>query len=778
MKNLLITAIVLVATSNISAQNINGRVFEILKDNSKAPIVGANIFWEGTTIGTITDKNGYYSIIGPDTLQEAILNVSYVGYTLHSKEILNNEYFFYLTSSINLNEVEINSNQATTKYSIISTKNIQTITSGEIAKAACCNLSECFETNASVDVNYSDAVSGIKTIKMLGLAGKYVKINNESLPLMTGLLNSYGLSYVPGSWIESIQILKGMGSVLNGHDAITGEINVEYFKPDDKDKIHTNLYFNSEGKLEKNFIYNFNKNKWQSNLFTHISYLGREIDHNGKSHEHTNHNHNQGDGFLDTPKLKLFNILNRWKYVGDNLRSQFYIKLLTEDREGGQKSNFPEPRYIVGVYNDLFEFSAKNGYVFNNEKNQSIGIQSIFKLHSQDAQFGNNILNSLQEKIYINLIAGTDLLNSNHTLNTGFSFNHDKFKNYYDGNIFSATFNNNINLNTDSVFYSSNGIQAKVIDDLTSFERKDLVSGLYLEYNYSSQENLNLNIGLRSDYYNITSKFYFSPRLNFKYNPSDKTVIRLSAGKGFRISNSLIENMNYMASSRRILVDSNILPEEAWNLGGNFAYCFYLFSREGILNFDYYRTIFTNKIMLDITDANSIFIYDESSNSQYSSPYSNTLQLDLSYEFFNRFFVKSSYKLIDNKQFGKSIYLSPKNRGLLNFTYSNLKNNWKFDYTINRFGENVIPNYLNSSSDIFEKDGDFFTNPFYVHNSQVTYSVNDFDVYLGGENILNFVQENHIVDYENPFGNNFDASLIYAPVMGRLFYMGLRYKVK
>ena len=171
------------------------------------------------------------------------------------KEILNNEYVFYLTSSINLNEVEINSNQATTKYSIISTKNIQTITSGEIAKAACCNLSECFETNASVDVNYSDAVSGIKTIKMLGLAGKYVKINNESLPLMTGLLNSYGLSYVPGSWIESIQILKGMGSVLNGHDAITGEINVEYFKPDDKDKIHTNLYFNSEGKLEKNFIY-------------------------------------------------------------------------------------------------------------------------------------------------------------------------------------------------------------------------------------------------------------------------------------------------------------------------------------------------------------------------------------------------------------------------------------------------------------------------------------------------------------------------------------------
>ena len=206
MKNLLITAITMVAISNISAQNINGRVLEIFEDNSKAPVAGANVFWEGTTIGTITDQNGYYSISGPDTLQEAVLNVSYVGYILHSKEILSNEYVFYLTSSINLNEVEINSNQATTKYSIISTKNVQTITSGEIAKAACCNLSECFETNASVDVNYSDAVSGIKTIKMLGLAGKYVKINDESLPLMTGLLNSYGLSYVPGSWIESIQI--------------------------------------------------------------------------------------------------------------------------------------------------------------------------------------------------------------------------------------------------------------------------------------------------------------------------------------------------------------------------------------------------------------------------------------------------------------------------------------------------------------------------------------------------------------------------------------------
>ncbi|MBG66179.1 MAG: hypothetical protein CMP73_05935 [Flavobacteriales bacterium] len=749
MKSLIITVSVLLAVINLSAQNINGRVLELLEDKSKKPLEGANVYWEGTSIGTISDAKGNYTISGPEKNRENILNVTYIGFTLESKEIINNQYIFYLKRSIDLDEVKVTSKQSTTKFSTITSRNIQTITTGEIAKAACCNLSECFETNASVDVNYSDALSGLKTIRMLELDGKYAKINNESLPLMTGLMNSYGLSYVPGAWIESIQILKGTGSVINGHDAITGEINVEYFKPDDTKKLHWNAYSNIEGKLENNLIYNYNKNKWQANIFSHVSYLNREIDHNGIYHDHSNHSNHQGDGFLDVPKIKQFNLLNRWKYNGKKIRAQIYIKGLTEDRMAGQKSDIDEPRYVVGIYNDLLEINTKTGYIFNNKKNQSFGLQTIFRTHKQDTQFGDKKYDSHQKKMFLNLICASDLWNEEHTVKAGLSFNADRFESIYSGNIF------NSQLTGTKPYYiiANNGF---IVEYLDYNRRLDLVSGLFLEYNFKKAENFNLNIGLRGDYYNNTAKTYFSPRFNFKYNPSDKTVVRFSAGKGFRIPNVLADNIYYMASSKDIAIDLDVIPEEAWNYGVNFAYCFYLFSREGIFNIDYYKTIFHSKVFVDRFSVNDVlYFYNINDNFQI-----NSIQLDFSYELINRLNMKSSFKYNSNQILSD---LTPRNRSMINLSYSNKIASWKFDYTINRIGVINMP--------------ETNTNPFYVHNTQITHIVKGFDIYIGIENIFNYVQDNPIKNAENPFSPGFDASLIYGPVMGRLLYAGLRYKI-
>ena len=748
MKSLIITVSVLLTVINLSAQNINGRVLELLEDKSKKPLEGANVYWEGTSIGTISDAKGNYSISGPEKNRENILNVTYIGFTLESKEIINNQYIFYLKRSIDLDEVKVTSKQSTTKFSTITSRNIQTITTGEIAKAACCNLSECFETNASVDVNYSDALSGLKTIRMLALDGKYVKINNESLPLMTGLMNSYGLSYVPGAWIESIQILKGTGSVINGHDAITGEINVEYFKPDDTKKLHWNAYSNIEGKLENNLIYNYNKNKWQANIFSHASYLNREIDHNGIYHDHSNHSNHKGDGFLDVPKIKQFNLLNKWKYSGKKLRAQIYIKGLTEDRMAGQKSDIDEPRYVVGIYNDLLELNTKTGYIFNNKKNQSFGLQTIFRTHKQDTQFGDKKYDSHQKKMFLNLICASDLWNEEHTVKAGLSFNADRFESIYSGNIFNSQLTG-----TKPYYITNNGV---IVEYLDYNRRLDLVSGLFLEYNFKKAENFNLNIGLRGDYYNNTAKTYFSPRFNFKYNPSDKTVVRFSAGKGFRIPNVLADNIYYMASSKDIAIELDVIPEEAWNYGVNFAYCFYLFSREGIFNIDYYTTIFHSKVFVDRFSYNDVlYFYNIDDNYQI-----NSIQLDFSYELINRLNMKSSFKYNSNQILSD---LTPRNRSMINLSYSNKIASWKFDYTINRIGVINMP--------------ETNTNPFYVHNTQITHIVKGFDIYIGMENIFNYVQDNPIKNAETPFSPGFDASLIYGPVMGRLLYAGLRYKI-
>ena len=750
------------------SQNIQGKVLEIRKDSSFSPIFGANVYWEGTTVGTVTNFKGEYSIEEAPSFP-ATLNVSFVGYSLDSKEVINDKYIFYLKSSIDLKEVNIKGKQNTTKISIKDPLNIQTISTGEIQKAACCNLSECFETNASVDVSYSDAISGLKTIKMLGLDGKYVKINNESMPLMTGLLNSYGLSYVPGSWIESIQILKGMGSVVNGHDAITGEINLEYFKPvADAERLMWNFYTNGEGKLENNLILSSNKGKWGANLFTHISYLGREIDHHGSSHNHHSHSDHHGDGFLDAPKIKQFNLLNKWKYTGDNFRLQIYLKGLLEERIGGQKTGILD-RYIVDIYNELLEINTKTGYVFSNKRNQTIGLQTAYREHKQNAQFGDNIFNGKQQRFYMNLISVTDLWSINHTLKYGLSYSVDRFNNNLTGNMLFP--------HTVSSYYN-------LIKD-------DLITGAYLEYNYKLNENFNLNTGLRSDYYNITKKIYYSPRINIKYNPNDQSVVRFSLGKGFRIPNIIADNMYLLASSRDIMIDYDNKPEIAWNFGSNFSYCFYLFSREGTFNFDVYRTVFENMIIVDIMDADRVSFYNMIPNKiSGEKNFSNTIQFDLSYEIFERYDVKLSYKInnarfayrskesqnTSSTYFSSEIPFSPKSRGMINLAYSTISEKWKYDFTANYVGSSFMPDYYR---DIPEINGDDnYTDPFTVCNTQITHKRNDFDIYVGVENIFSYVQKNPIIDAENPFSENFDASLIYGPVMGRLFYMGLRYSFK
>jgi outer membrane receptor for ferrienterochelin and colicin len=403
--------------------------------------------------------------------------------------------------------------------------------------------------------------------------------------------------------------------------------------------------------------------------------------------------------------------------------------------------------------------NTKTGYVFNNHKNQSFGLQTIFRIHKQKTQFGVKKYDGHQNRMYFSLIGGSDLWNKNHTVKGGFSFNADRFENNYFGNIF--------NYATGSTFsyITPNGLY---VDSLVYDRRLDLVSGLFLEYNFKNAENFNLNIGLRSDYYNKTDKIYYSPRFNFKYNPSDKTVVRFSAGKGFRIPNVLTDHIYYMASSSMILIDTDISPEEAWNYGANFAYCFYLFSREGTFNVDFYKTIFHNKVYADRSYSGAL---PEVSFSNIYDFETNTIQVDLSYELIDRLNVKSSIKYTDSSP--ELHELTPKNRSMINIAYSNKNDRWKFDYTINRIG--VIP--LGSLPVVNLFNDRQVTNPFYVHNMQITHIVKGFDIYMGVENIFNYVQENPIINAQYPFSDNFDASLIYGPVMGRLIYAGLRYKL-
>lgn len=730
MKKIIIIAIVLIASLNAKAQNqIIGKVLEIVNDGSELPIPGANVYWEGTTIGAATQEEGDFSIVEPTAFPATIV-VSFVGYQQYTQLIKDNtQLYIYLTPSLELKEVKVKGKVNTTKFSTVSSINMQTLSTGELEKAACCNLSESFSTNATVDVNFTDAVSGAKKIQMLGLDGAYTQITQENMPLIRGISSAYGLSYVPGTWIESIQIIKGSGSVVNGFESFAGQINLEYYKPESAPKLFWNGYTNSEGKLENNLLFAKKSGDWKSNLFTHVSYFDKEVDNND-------------DKFLDMPKVKQVNMLNRWDYKGDG---SYHISLtargLVEDRLGGTIEDALNP-YDVNIHNDLLEFTSKTGAIQPNSPGKSAGLQTSFRRHNQAAIFGENEYKGLQESAYFNLIRQTYIGTTSHKLKYGTSYYADRYTESFSGNIDTAF--------TDNV-------------------RVDLMTGVFSEYSYKWGESFNLTAGIRADYYNNSEEINYLPRLNMKYNPTEKMAIRFSAGKAFRVANVFVENASFLASNREISV-GNLNPEIAWNYGANITYCFYLFGREGTINADAYRTDFENQIVVDIENQNELSFYNLEGES-----YATSMQLDFAYELFDRFDVKMAYKINDVKSTYddegiKETPLTPKDRALLNLAYATNFDKWIFDVTANYIGESRIPDHEDISNN--------FSDPFYLYNAQITKKFRKFDVYVGGENLLSYTKDNPILDSGNPTSSAFDASLIYAPINGRMIYAGFRFKIK
>ena len=736
----------LIATINTKAQQIKGRVVEILPSGEESPLPGSNVVWDGTTVGSTSNEQGFYLINEPESYP-ATMVVTFVGYKTYKKEIKKwGSYHIVLESSVKISQIDVKGKVNTTQISTLDPINVQTISTGELEKAACCNLSESFSTNATVDVTFTDAVSGAKQIQMLGLDGVYTQITQENMPLIRGMSSSYGLSYVPGTWIESIQIIKGSGSVVNGFESLTGQLNLEYYKPNSAPKLFWNAYINQEGKLENNLLFAKQNGDWQSNLFTHISYFDKEIDKRGELG-----GERIGDKFLDVPKIKQVNILNRWQYKGNpNYGMQLLAKALIEERLGGQISSVPkEDRYIVDINNSLYEIFSKIGAIQPNTPGKSAGLQTSFRLHNQTAIFGKNNYEALQESAYLNFIRQTYINNTDNIFKYGFSQYADRYTESFSGNI-NTPFNNQIRL--------------------------DLMSGFFSEYTFKSGDVFNITTGIRADYYNNTKKFNYVPRLNMKYNPNEKTAIRLSAGRAFRIANVFAENASFLASGRTIDVVEELNPEIAWNYGANLTYCFYLNEREGTINLDAYRTDFENQVVVDIETPSELSFYNLDGTS-----YANSIQADIMYELFDRFDVKAAYKINDvhitYNGAEKIAPLTPKNRALVNMSYATNFDKWMFDLTWNYIGESRVPSY--KTDDLFgDYRSEHMSDPFYLINAQVTKKFKDFSIYVGGENLLSYTQENPIIDAGNPTSSAFDASLIYAPVMGRMIYTGLRYKIK
>lgn len=647
-----------------------------------------------------------------------------------------------------LKEIKVQSKRKSLQKSYSLTANTTLLTSKELLKAACCNLAESFETNPSIDVNFSDALTGTKQIKMLGLTSPYLMITEENIPSVRGASQAYGLSFTPGTWVESIQITKGAGSVVNGFESISGQINTELIKPMKDIPFFLNAYGSTDSRFELNSHFSRKiSDKWSSSLFVHGNTRVSKNDMND-------------DGFLDNPLAKQINVLNRWQYANAEKGWVSFINFrYMNDKKQTGELNF-DPDKDKGTTNywgseintERIDVSTKLGYVFPEMPYQSIGFQNAFNSHDQDSYFGLNQYNIKQKSYYSNLIFNSIINNTMHKFATGLNFTYDQYLEF-------------VNVN--------------------DYSRMDNSVGAFFEYTYDNTDNFSLVLGGRIDNHNRLGTFV-TPRLHMRYNPWEKAVLRFSAGRGKRSANIFSENQQLLASSRTFSVLNSdgklygLNPEIAWNYGLSFMQGFLLFGKSGDVGFDFYRTDFQNQAVVDLMQsAEQVLFYDLNGKS-----YANSLQVEFNYELAKHFNLRTAYKYYDiQTDYLSGTYQRPlqaKHRFFGNLAYEThiveKGKQWRFDYTFNWIGKQQLPN---TAANPAENRLPEFSPSFSVMNMQITRTFSStFEVYVGGENIGNYKQEKAILGSENPFGPTFDTSIIYGPVFGQMYYAGLRFKIK
>lgn len=621
----------------------------------------------------------------------------------------------------------------------------EVITAAGLCKMACCNLAESFENSASVTVGYSDAVTGARQIRLLGLSGTYTQMLDENRPVMRGLASPFGLGYVPGQWLSSIQIAKGAPSVINGSESITGQINMEHRKPTDEIPLFVNASMMSDTKADLNVASSLQLDKdgkWSTVILGHVCGNFKAFDMNG-------------DGFLDEPKQLGVNFANRWLYFDPNgTQVRFGIHYLRDSRTGGQNM---EGGWNSNIVNQAFNAYLKVGVPLNEDNSQNVALVGDFNDYAMGSSFGRTLYDGSQMSGFLNLLYQNQVY-ENHHFTLGMSALYDRYDEMLDRDVVAQKFK-------------------------TPVQRSDLLTaGLFGEYTFHMEDRLSVIAGLRGDWYNQDGKFRLNPRLTVKYNPFDQLVIRLNGGRGLRYANPLADNIGVLstgkafrsghqtvdASSASPLFSSHPL-EDAWIAGGNLT--FYLpfgATDDTYLSFDYFHTDFNSQLITDYDVFPGVIDFYMLSGRSYT----NTYQADFSVEPVKRFTVTATFRYTDARVtlVGGGLQERPmtsKYKGVLNLQYATNLNKWIFDFTASINGPCKLYSFMNGGQGGYS--------PVYpLLYAQVTHRMKGWDIYLGGENLTNFKQKDPIISASDPFSQDFDASCIWGPLMGIKAYLGIR----
>ena len=771
-KILVLSVSALAVCGTLSAQDLRG----VVRDADNQPLVGASVYWEGTTIGASTDAEGAFllhRVKGYDNVVASYLG--FVNDTLHVANGAERIAFALSADGVALEDVVVEGNLSGNFVKRDGIVKNEMISFAGLCKMACCNLAESFENSASVTVGYSDAISGARQIKMLGLAGTYTQILDENRPIMRGLSAPYGLSYTPGMWLNSIQVSKGVASVTAGHEAITGQINLEHRKPTDDERLFVNLYLDDELRPEANISTAFpvSKNKKLSSVILLHGSMDtdvRKMDHND-------------DGFRDLPLADQLNIANKWLYAADNgTQIRWGWKFVQENRLGGMldyknsmrdqmREKWDQPGTLYGSKirnrgaNGYFKIGTPVGpSVYDpdekDEMRSNLAFVADFDHFNENAYFGLNDYKGNENALAMNL-----MYNHYFTYRSSLIVGAQAQLQYY----------------RESLANNTPWIEAAK-SRFYDFDRSEQEVGAYAEYTYAVKDKFSIVAGVRGDYNAFYDKFFVTPRGHIRWNITPSTTLRGSAGLGYRSTNVITDNIGILATGRAIVFkDSDFSKfnrlEKALTVGGSLTQTFGLVSADdATLSFDYFRTQFYNSVIADQEyNADQILLYNSDKRS-----YTDTYQIDFSWtpverlDIFATFRYTNSEMTIDRPDGTTARVERPlvsKYKTLFNIQYATKFRRWVFDATAQLNGPARIPTQTGNLAD------DKYSPRYPMFFAQVSRKIGKFDIYVGCENIADYRQHDPILNADNPFSTGFNSMNVWGPLMGRKFYAGLRFNL-
>lgn len=612
--------------------------------------------------------------------------------------------------------------------------NSELITAVELTRAACCNLGESFSTNPSVDVNYSDAATGAKQIKLLGLSGSYVQMLTENVPNFRGVASPYALDFVPGAWIQSIQVSKGASSVKNGYESITGQINVEMRKPQLDKALNLNAYFDSDGKLELNMAGNlhFGK-KWSGGLLLHGANTFWTHDSNG-------------DGFVDMPSIRRLSLLNRWAYLGEKYVFQISMKGLLEKRKSGQidkHSAHIHIPYIIDIFSKRLELFTKNAYIIDKDNDSNIALILSGSIHDLASSFGLKLYDALQYEAYASLMFERKW-GDKHSLSTGMSYQYDDYRQHY------------------------RLVPSAEIEASKDYSHEGVI-GAYGQYTFNCDDKWILMGGLRFDYSSLYGCF-ITPRVHLKFNPTDEWSFHASAGMGRRSPHPLAEFNYLLASSRQFVLPEKLRMETGVNTGAGFSWSPALDDKKLTVSGEYYYTHFFHQLSADLDIPFKAVLLSDTKG------YSHNVQIEIEFDPLEDLSLVAAYRLTDVKvNYGDKYIRKPltsTHRGLFTVGYSPFMGKWQFDSTLSINGGGRMPSPYRLADGKMSWASEF---PTYCRlNFQITRNFRKWSIYVGGENLTNYKQKNPIIDASDPWAKEFDATMIWGPLSGIMGYFGIR----